>query len=100
MRQVVTRPPLASVSSNTRKPDAGLPSGSTSAGARSTNSIANRTSGLSEPKRSIASSNVKRGNGIWAIGRSGVVAFDTAIAIDSTKSITAARSTCISACST
>ena len=53
--------PAASVSSNTRKPDAGVPSAASSAGARSTSSIANRRSGLSEPKRSMASSYSKTG---------------------------------------
>ena len=68
----LTRPPAARVSSNTRKPLAGAPSGPVSAGARSKSSIANRRSGLSEPKRSIASSYSNTGNGISRIGRSGV----------------------------
>jgi hypothetical protein len=47
----LTRPPAASASSNTLNPEAGV-----NAGARSTSSSANRTSGLSLPNRSITSS--------------------------------------------
>ena len=67
----LTRLPAARVSSNTRKPLAGAPSAPVSAGARSNSSIAKRSSGLSEPKRSIASSYSNTGNGISRIGRSG-----------------------------
>ncbi len=83
----LTRPPDASMSSNTRKPD---PPPRT--GPRSTSSIPKRTSGLSEPNRSMTSSYVNRGNGISPSGRSGRVARDTSMTIDSTKPISASSS--------
>ncbi len=52
----LTRLPAESAESNTPNPEAGAPAASTSAGARSTSSIPKRTSGLSEPYRSSASS--------------------------------------------
>ena len=89
----LTRPPAASVSSNTRNPDAGAPSAPVSAGARSNSSMANRMSGLSEPKRSIASSYSNTGNGTSRIGRSGVVALLTSMIICSMNPRTVASST-------
>ena len=89
----LTRSPAASVSSKTRKPLAGAPSAPVSAGARSNSSIAKRRSGLSEPKRSIASSYSNTGNGISRIGRSGAVALVTSMTMCSMKAITVASST-------